>query len=489
MVDRSTRERRRRRALVPAALVAFSLVAASCGGDDDDGADEPTAEEPTAEEPTAEEPTAEEPTADEPTAEEPTAEEPEPTAEEPTAEEPTGEEPSGDGGVVDGKVVDYLAYVGGTAGAADSSLEPIKIGYLNQDGGAIVVSNTHDDGVDFAVRYINEEAGGIGGRPIEIVQCFIANAEEEGQQCGQQFANDDEIVAVISGPTVTGTQSFYAALGGSKPVVHGVSVSPVDLVQENAAVLNGGAMYILAPFATFAQDVLGVESAALIYSEETQSDAAAGQASAFETLGIDINVVSYSQNTPDLTQPLIAAGAQDADLVMPVIAAPECIRFAEAQRQLGIPDEKVLASPVCLSGAVLEGLGDWPLWYYAITSSLGADVTDPSVPPYQEILTAQGQEDHIADPWVLVGFAQALTLGKWLNAIGPDSITPEAIQTEMKAFTGPLVLGSPVIACGKYPEAPGVCGDHTQFFRYNGGFQFENVSTFLPPPEGWEAPS
>ena len=44
-------------------------------------------------------------------------------------------------------------------------------------------------------------------------------------------------------------------------MVHGVSVNPVDTTQPNAAVLNGGAVYILAPFASFAADVLGVESA------------------------------------------------------------------------------------------------------------------------------------------------------------------------------------------------------------------------------------
>ena len=291
--------------------------------------------------------------------------------------------------------------MGGPGGAASG--DPIRIGYINQDGGSIVVSSTHDDGVDFAVQFINEQAGGIGGRPIEIVQCFIANAEEEGQQCGQQFANDDSIVAVISGPTVTGTQSFYAALAESKPVVHGVSVNPVDTTQPNVAVLNGGAVYILAPFATFAKEVLGVESAALIYSEETQSDAAAGQASAFEALGIPIEVVPYSQNTPDFTVPLLAAGAQDADIVMPVIAAPECVKFAEAQRALGIPDEKVLASPVCLTPAVIEGLGDFPEWYYAITTSLGSDANDPAVVPYQAFLTEIGQEQYIPDPWVLVG--------------------------------------------------------------------------------------
>ena len=38
----------------------------------------------------------------------------------------------------------------------------------------------------------------------------------------------------------------------------------------------------------------------------------------------------------------------------------------------------------------------------------------------------------------------------------------------MKAFKGPLILGSPVLQCGKYPEAPGVCNDYTQFYKYNG---------------------
>jgi branched-chain amino acid transport system substrate-binding protein len=68
----------------------------------------------------------------------------------------------------EGKVTDWLDYVGGPGGAASG--DPIRIGYINQDGGAIVVSGVHDDGVDFAVQYINEQAGGIGGRPIEIVQ-------------------------------------------------------------------------------------------------------------------------------------------------------------------------------------------------------------------------------------------------------------------------------------------------------------------------------
>ena len=90
--------------------------------------------------------------------------------------------------------------------------------------------------------------------------------------------------------------------------------------------------------------------------------------------------------------PLLAADAQNADIVMPVINPNDCVKFEQAIQQLGIPDEKVLASPICLTPTTIEGLGDFPKWIYAIVSAQTFDVTDPGVPPYQTILTDQGQE-------------------------------------------------------------------------------------------------
>ena len=217
---------RRRKRLI-GLFVAGVLVAASCGDDDDDeGAADTSGAAPQRRRPTRQHrPTP----APRPQGRRATRRHRPDTGAATTA-------PAGDTTTppdeVEGKVTDFAAYVGGS-GAADASLPPVKIGYVNQQGGSIVVTDTNDDGVDIGVKYINEQAGGIGGRPIEVVKCFIADTEEEGQQCGQQFANDDEIVAVVTGPTVIGTESFYAALAGSKPVIVGVSVNPADTHQEH----------------------------------------------------------------------------------------------------------------------------------------------------------------------------------------------------------------------------------------------------------------
>ena len=90
---------------------------------------------------------------------------------------------------------------------------------------------------------------------------------------------------------------------------------------------------------------------------------------------------------------------------------------------------------------------------------------------------------------MLVGFGQAMTLAKWLNAIGPDNITTEAILEQMAAFEGPLILGSPVVDCGKYPEAPGNCGDHTQFYRYHRTGRSRTSAASCPRPRDGSRPS
>jgi branched-chain amino acid transport system substrate-binding protein len=387
-------------------------------------------------------------------------------------------------------VTNYVAYVGGKVGKANPKLSPIIVGYVNQEGGPIVVGKTADNGVLAGAQFVNTLAGGIGGHPIKLVQCFIATSEEEGQKCGQKFANDKRIVAVLEGAVVIGNDSFFAAIGGKKPVISGVSPNPVDAVQPNAAILYGDARFILAPYATFAKNVLHVKSAALVFPEGAGLDAAAaGQTTAFQAAGIPIKKVSYPANTADLTVPLLAAGAKTADLVMPVINPNDCGKFEKAVRSLGIPDNKVLASPICLTPETIQELGDFPQWIYAIASSLTTDTTDPGVPPYQKIMKLMGQAKFIGDPWTNVGFGEITTLAKFLNALGPKHITSAGILKQMKAFKGPMVLGSPHIQCGKYKKAPAICNDYTQFYYYKGKFVFKKAGDWVPPPAGWVPPA
>ena len=305
------------------------------------------------------------------------------------------------------------------------------------------------------------------------------------------MANDDAIVAVIEGPIVIGAESMFAALG-DKPVISGVSVNAVDTVQPSAAVLYGGrrsTSWRRTPRSHITPSRRSPRRSCTRRAPVSTSPPP-GRLPPSRAAGIPIKVVSYPANAPDLTVPLLAADAPNADIVMPVINPNDCVKFEQAIQQLGIPDEKILASPICLTPTTIEGLGDFPKSICTIASAQTFDVTDPGVPPYQAILTDQGQDALIGDPWVNVGFGQILTLAAWLNGAGVDNLAPEAITEQALAFKGPLTLGSPVLQCGKYPEAPGVCNDHTQFYTWNGtGNPMTKTGDWVGPPEGWVAPN
>jgi branched-chain amino acid transport system substrate-binding protein len=381
-------------------------------------------------------------------------------------------------------VTDYVKYVGGTAGAADASKSPIVIGYVNQQGGANDVGPNSTIGAQLAVDYVNKYAGGIDGHPVKLHTCFISTSEEQGQQCGQKMANDKAVDVVGVGAVAVGAQPLNASIGGDKPMVWGVSVNQVDTKNKNGFILFGDSFHILAPWGTFGRDVLKAKTAAVVYPQVPGIiEGANAMVAGLEKAGIKVKRVGYEANATDLVGPLTAAGAQSADMIVPQSDAKGCINLAKALEQTGVK-APVVSNPLCLSPIVSKGLGgDVPKWYYGIASSLTADPTDPAAKAMVDAMTKLGKQDLAADPWVPTSMATVLTIIKFINEVGADNITPQAIADKAKEFKGPLVFGAPEVQCGKYSDAPAVCNDQTQFFDYSGKGQFKNASGFVRPPE------
>jgi branched-chain amino acid transport system substrate-binding protein len=425
------------------ALAALMLIAAGCGDDDDDDAGAPAGGGAEAEQ-------------------------------------------SGDqtGGAGEQTVTDYVEYIGGKAGKADQSKPPIYIGWLNQQGGQVEIGAAATDGADLAVQVVNEELGGIDGRPVELKKCFIRNAEEEGTTCGQRLGNDEDVAAITTGGVAIGIQPFYSTIGGNKPVIVGVAVTPVDGAQENATVLFGDATHVLGPFGTYAKDVVQANTAALVYPNIPGiAEGAAALDKGLSDAGVEVKKVGYAQGQTDLIGPLTAAGAQNADIVIPYSDASGCVNQAKGLQQLGIEDsQKIVSAPLCLNPTVSEGLGgDYPIWTYAIASSLYGDQSDPGMEPYMRVTEKYGVKT-APDPWVIVSFATVLTTVKFLSEVGADALETDAIVDKARSFTGPVVLGAPELQCEKYEDAPAICNDRTQFFTYSGENHFEKAADWLQPP-------
>ncbi len=391
----------------------------------------------------------------------------------------------GSGGAGAASVTNYLTYVDGKAGKANPSLPPVTVGWVNQQGGQQVIGALATNGAQLAVKYINDQAGGIDGHPLVLSTCFITSAEEEGTTCAQKFLANKSISVIDVGAVAIGIQSLYSTLGTAKPVITGVSVTPVDSTKANAVILFGDVTHVLGPFGTYASQVLHAKTAALVYPDIAGiTDGAAAISASLKAAGVKVKSVAYDPNETDLIGPLTSAGASSADLVIPYTEAGGCVDLAKGLKQLGITDaKKILSAPLCLNSQVAQGLGgDFPIWTYAIASSLYGDPTDPGMPPYMKITAQYGQTANAPDPWNIVSFGQMLTTARFLNQLGYSGITPSAVLAKAKAFTGPVALGAPSLQCGKYPSAPAVCNDRTQFFLYKGKHVFVKSAGWLQPP-------
>jgi len=388
------------------------------------------------------------------------------------------------------EIDDYVAYTGGKDGPADKNAKPIKLGWVNNQGGSIPPPGpSSTEAAKWSVKYINEKLGGVGGRPLELVTCFVKNAEEEGLGCAQKFLNDPDVVAITYGAVAVGANTIAATVDGKLPILASFALNPSDANADNTYILFAAGNFSIYGWGTFGAEVLKAKTNAVLYPEGPGlQEVAAAVKEASEAAGIETKLVGFDPNATDLTGALTAAGAPSADMISPIVVAPEqCVALDNALNTLGIEPEKVVGLLDCSKPELFKSYesGDAPKWYYGIAQS-GDAYIEPQTPAgkaFEEaVLEYYPNADKTADNWFSSTFSLMLTLTKFMNELGPDNVTPEGIAEKAKAFKGPLLMGGAELACGKYPDHKAVCGDGDQFFRYLGNGKYKAIGGWIQTP-------
>jgi branched-chain amino acid transport system substrate-binding protein len=361
----------------------------------------------------------------------------------------------------------------GATEAAEASGDPIVIGYVNQEG-ATPAFPENTVGLDAAVDYINTTLGGVQGRPVEVKKCVVQK-EEDGQKCGQEMLADENVQFVLTGTLVVGNQPLFDTLAGQKPVFVGNPVTTPDFLAKDAFAFTPGSPGVIQGMAIFASTMLPEgkpAKAAIVYS-----DNAAGQAAynlltkpILEANGIAVTGVPIPDTAgpQDFAPAIQAAGAQDAGVFIPLVTVQGCIGTYDALKQLGITTP-VVTTGLCFGTPMTEHLaqtgegGDVPDgWYfggYGYSYFIpGNPELDNYVSVIQDYAEAQGIENIEYTGFAGPTYGNALTLVKFMNEIGPDNVTPDAMRQASLSFPGPMwgVVGP--MACGKNPLFPSLCG-------------------------------
>jgi len=382
------------------------------------------------------------------------------------------------------QITNYVQYIHGKAGAANPKLAPVKIGWVNNQGGSLVIAGTAPTvGAETAVKWINKHGGGIGGHPLTLVKCYVKNTEAEGLNCAQKFLNDPKIVAIAYGGLAVGANTIDKTVAGKKPIFATISINPSDVTTKNLFVLYTAVPFIVYPWGTFARKVVHAKTAAVVYPNQPgQLPVAQAIQHALTVEGVKTKLVGFDPKSIDLVGPLTAAGAQSADFIMPALGVPDqCLAFEKAIQQLGIPDNHVAGFFQCAVPQIKSQYpgGDYPKWYYGVASAGDQFEMNASGKAFAKVMAEFGQSKLVSDPWAPTEFSSLLTIAKFMNQVGYAKLSPAAITAKARVFKGPIVLGPPIVNCGKYPKAPALCADGDSFFAYQGNGVFKRV------PPGW----
>jgi len=332
---------------------------------------------------------------------------------------------------------------------------------------------------------VNAELGGVHGHPIQLDQCFIAQAEEEGVRCGQQMANNQASKAILYGAVVVGNQSIYATLKGAKPIIGGVTANPADPTAKNAYFLNGSQVSVLGPFATFTKKAFpSVKTVAIVYPNQPGADSAAFALEAgMKKAGLKTTLIATPQNATDLLGPATQASA--ADMIVPALGFTDCVPFARALDQIHY-SKPVLSTPLCtFIPASAYASGDLPQWVYGIAQTNVHYGPDRQAKLYlKKGLKYGATVADMVNVFAEIAWEEMLVTVKVMNSIPFNKLNSATIAAALKKFPGPVPLAAPDIACGKVSKGePAACGNETQFYKYTGKGKWKPASGWLKPPK------
>ena len=229
---------------------------------------------------------------------------------------------------------------------------PIRVGFVNEEGGSALDYTPLRKTADAAVSYINGYLGGVGGRPIELMHCADKSSPAGGTDCANQMV-EAKVAAVLVAVTGQGSSMVPILAAAHIPYVSYQGLSLEELTNPAAFSLAGGLPSALAGIAKFAS-LNDMKKVSLIAIDVPLVSAGAQIAKAvFGKVGVNIDVKTVPPGTPDMTPQLAAVQASGADAVAVLGDPAFCTSFLQAYQTLGLSLPKFVVE-TCLDDSVTK---------------------------------------------------------------------------------------------------------------------------------------
>ncbi|MFW0795464.1 ABC transporter substrate-binding protein [Gordonia sp. CPCC 205515] len=321
-----------------------------------------------------------------------------------------------------------------TGGASAAALpsnpatgDPIKVGYITPEGGAITLPMVREAG-QAAADYLNNNGGGIGGHKVDLVVCKQQEDPASATKCANEMV--EQKVAVVAAPFGgQGAVMVPIITGAGIPFVAQAPVSQVEMVTPSASMLSGGIVAVLAgQAATAAKD--GVKKLSIIIGDT--GDAAASVKAVgdpmFKQAGVDLNVVAVPTSVADPTPQITAGLADKPDAVTILGDTRQCISSLKALQTVAPTVKKYLIA-TCLDKPVVEAVGPQTIAGAKAFTTVNLSAQDPTVDLYKNVMATYAPDTDPAGIGYL-GYQVIMSLGEVGKSLtGP--VTPQTFAAAL----------------------------------------------------------
>jgi branched-chain amino acid transport system substrate-binding protein len=376
---------------------------------------------------------------------------------------------------------DDTAAIPEPSGPADESLDPVVIGMINMDEGTPSYPGV-STGVDAAAELVNAELGGIQGRPVEIRHCNVGVDQASNQECAQEFANDDEVGAVVHG-YVFGSSFVYPVLeSAAVPVLLQTPLTAPDFEAANAFGYQGGNAGGTAGTAAYAARFLEAEDIVILGADNDALRAAVETIEGLPSLeGVDVSTTYIPDTAADVTADVQASGAAEADAVLALVNAPQCVQVAQTLSDLGV-EAPIVSVSTCAVPSTLEDAPDLFEGWTIVGSGLPPLLPEgesAELDYYRDTYPTYGPEEETDSFLTLGGFGAMLALQDIGDDL-PETLSREDWSAGLAGFTGPYFGGVNELSCPG-PHFPAVCSNEVRAYELDGEGVMTQVQGFFDP--------
>lgn len=359
------------------------------------------------------------------------------------------------------------------AAANKATGEPIRIGFINQDQAASGSFPDLRTGASAAAEYLNNQLGGVKGRPVELVSCSVDGSPESSQRCANQMV-EAKVPLVVSGLDFSGPAATAIIRAAGIPYVPVLPIQGTDLTGEGVFTFLGGSPGQFAGVATYVTDEIKARKVTILANDTPPGMAAAKslqQVLIAKKVG-DVKIISESPTATDFTASVTAANEGSPDAIVVMFVSPSCSLIMQARESLGVKTEMLYPSS-CLDPVNLEAAGS------AAEGSLinveqRTPATDPDDPDVKAFVTAMKDYAHVSKDEITSthanGFGVAMDVFGVLGRSGANPTAESVLQALRSSKDEDGFLDDKYTCDGTVlPGVPTVCNASVRIVRIENG--------------------